>query len=181
MTPLDTPIHPVSILSTTLHALFTGLSSFRLVPMSTVPNVEGLHHQKHKAAGAAHYHPHAAHITYTDTDSCSSCFMFHNSSIASFIVGAWEKQLLNFVISSSSVSSLQDRTTSCTAPVDFLKISVLKSRSLTLQVWSISSIQSSKHVCFCHQKPWWMQTLHHLPCPYWLLLACGKPLGGFFG
>ena len=39
-TPLNTPLHPVSITSTTLHAVCTGLSSFRLVPVSTVPAVQ---------------------------------------------------------------------------------------------------------------------------------------------
>ena len=89
---------------------------------------------------------------YTDTDSCSICLMFHNSSLASFIVGAWEKQLLSFVTSSSSVNSSQDKTTCHTAPVDFLKISVLKSLLLALQAWSISSIQSSKACLFVPSK-----------------------------
>ena len=40
-TPLNTLTHPVSITSITLHTTFTGLSSFRLVPMSTFPSVEG--------------------------------------------------------------------------------------------------------------------------------------------
>ena len=31
--PLNTLIHPMSIISTTLQAVFTGLSSFRLVPI----------------------------------------------------------------------------------------------------------------------------------------------------
>ena len=89
---------------------------------------------------------------YTDTDSCSSCFMFHNSSLASFIVDACEKQILSFVTSSLSVSSLQDRTTCCMAPVDFLKILILKSQSLTLQAWSILLIQSSKACLFLPSK-----------------------------
>ena len=63
-TTLNTLIHPVSITSTTLHTIFTGLSSFWLVPMSTVPDVEGLHHQKRIAAGVAHYRSHVAYITY---------------------------------------------------------------------------------------------------------------------
>ena len=63
MTPLDTPLHPGSITSITLCAIFTGLSSFWLVPMSTVPDLEGLHHQKHTAAGVAHYHSRVAYIT----------------------------------------------------------------------------------------------------------------------
>ena len=63
MTPLNTPIHPVSIISTTLCAIFTGLSSFWLVPMSTVPDVEGLHHWKCKAAGVTHRRSHMAYIT----------------------------------------------------------------------------------------------------------------------
>ena len=64
MTPLNTLIHPVSIISTTLCAIFTGLSSFQLVPMSTVPDVEGLHHRKHKATGATHRRSRVAYITY---------------------------------------------------------------------------------------------------------------------
>ena len=39
-TPLNTPTHPVSVTSTTLRAIHTGLSSFWLVPMSTVPAVQ---------------------------------------------------------------------------------------------------------------------------------------------
>ena len=38
--PLDTPLHPMSITLTTLHAVCTGLSSFKLVPMSTVLAVQ---------------------------------------------------------------------------------------------------------------------------------------------
>ena len=38
--PLNTPIHPVSIISNTLCAVRTGLTSFWLVPMSTVPVVQ---------------------------------------------------------------------------------------------------------------------------------------------
>ena len=38
--PLNTPLHPVSVTSTTLCAICTGLSSFRLVPMSTIPAVQ---------------------------------------------------------------------------------------------------------------------------------------------
>ena len=57
LTPLDTPLHPVSITSTTLCAVFTGLSPFWLGPMSTVPSVEGLHLQKHITARATHHHP----------------------------------------------------------------------------------------------------------------------------
>ena len=38
--PLNTPLHPVSITSTTLCAICTGLSSFQLVSMSTVPSVQ---------------------------------------------------------------------------------------------------------------------------------------------
>ena len=65
--PLNTPIHPMSVTLTTLCTIFTGLSSFRLVPVSTVPDIEGLHHWKHKAAGAAHCHSHTAYITYVPT------------------------------------------------------------------------------------------------------------------
>ena len=61
--PLNTPIHPVSITSITLRAVFTGLSSFRLVSMSTVPDVEGLHLRKCIAARVTHRHSHMAHIT----------------------------------------------------------------------------------------------------------------------
>ena len=61
--PLNTPIHPVSITLITLCAIFTGLSSFQLVPMSTVPDVEGLHHRKRIAAGVTHCCSRVAHIT----------------------------------------------------------------------------------------------------------------------
>ena len=37
--PLNTLTHPMSVTSITLCAIFTGLSSFRLVPMSTVLSV----------------------------------------------------------------------------------------------------------------------------------------------
>ena len=62
--PLNTPIHLMSVISTTLCTIFTGLSSFWLVPVSTVPDVEGLHHWKCKAAGEAYCHSHVAYITY---------------------------------------------------------------------------------------------------------------------
>ena len=62
--PLSTPIHPMGVISTTLCVVFTGLSSFQLVPMSTVPDIEGLHHRKRKAAGATHCHSRAPHITH---------------------------------------------------------------------------------------------------------------------
>ena len=62
-TPLNTSIHPMSITLTTLHAVFTGLSSFQLVPMSTVPDIEGLHHRKRIAAGVAQYRSRVAYIT----------------------------------------------------------------------------------------------------------------------
>ena len=38
--PQNTPTHPVSIISNTLHAVHTGLTSFRLVPVSTVLAVQ---------------------------------------------------------------------------------------------------------------------------------------------
>ena len=64
MMPLNTPIHPMSITSITLRAtVFTGLSSFQLVPMSTVPDVEGLHLRKCIAARVTHCHSCMAHIT----------------------------------------------------------------------------------------------------------------------
>ena len=56
-TPLNTPTHPVTVTSITLHTVFTGLSSFQLVPVSTVPSIEGLHLWKHIAAGVTHRHP----------------------------------------------------------------------------------------------------------------------------
>ena len=56
-TPLNRPLHPMSITSITLHAIFTGLSSFRLVPMITVPSVKGLHLRKHIAAWVTHRPP----------------------------------------------------------------------------------------------------------------------------
>ena len=64
MTPLDTPLHPVSVISFALQAVFTGPSSFWLVPTSTVPEVEGLHHRKCTIAGVTHCHSPAAYITY---------------------------------------------------------------------------------------------------------------------
>ena len=61
--PLNTPIHPISIISITLCTVFTGLSSFWLVPVSTVPDIEGLHHWKCNAAGVAHRCSPVAYIT----------------------------------------------------------------------------------------------------------------------
>ena len=64
MTPLNTLIHPVSITSISLCTIvFTGLSSFQLVPMSTVPDVEGLHHWKCIAARVTPCRSRMAHIT----------------------------------------------------------------------------------------------------------------------
>ena len=63
-TPLNTLLHPVSITSITLCAIFTGLLSLQLVPMSTVPDVGGLHLQKCITAGATHCRFHMVHITY---------------------------------------------------------------------------------------------------------------------
>ena len=62
--PLNTPIHPVSVTSISLCAVFTGLSSFWLVPMSTVPNIKGLHHQKCIAARATPCCSCVAYITF---------------------------------------------------------------------------------------------------------------------
>ena len=61
--PLNTPIHPMSITSITLCTIFTGPSSFRLVSVSTVPDIEGLHHQKCIAARTTPFHSPVAHIT----------------------------------------------------------------------------------------------------------------------
>ena len=55
--PLNTLLNPVSVTSITLAPVFTGLSSFRLVPVNTVPSVEGLHLWKCITAGATHRHP----------------------------------------------------------------------------------------------------------------------------
>ena len=85
MIPLDTPLHPVSITSITLRTVFTGLSSFRLVPMSTVPDILGLHHWKRTAAGVACCHSHVVHITIfgipgwapTDCEWPESWIVFH--------------------------------------------------------------------------------------------------------
>ena len=95
-TPLDTPLHPVSITSITLCAVFTGLSSFWLVRVSTVPDVVGLHHWKRTAAGVARCHSRAAHITHTHTyiynhtkieklqSSCPSQLMWQSCQILNF-------------------------------------------------------------------------------------------------
>ena len=40
LTPRNTPTHPVSVISNTLHAVHTGLTSFQLVPVSTIPAVQ---------------------------------------------------------------------------------------------------------------------------------------------
>ena len=63
MTPLNTPINPMSVTSITQRAIFTGLSSFWLVSMSTVPDVEGLHHRKRIAARVTHHCSRMVHIT----------------------------------------------------------------------------------------------------------------------
>ena len=68
MMPLNTPIYPVSVTSISLHAVFTGLSSFWLAPMSTIPDGEGLHHWKCIAAGVTPCHSHVAHIIYILTN-----------------------------------------------------------------------------------------------------------------
>ena len=62
--PLNTPIHPMSITSISLCAIFTGLSSFQLVPMSTVPDIEGLIHWKCIVARVTPCHSRVAQITY---------------------------------------------------------------------------------------------------------------------
>ena len=61
--PLSAQIHPVHVASISPRALFTGPSSFQLVPMSTVTGIEGLHHRKCIAAGTTLCHSHVAHIT----------------------------------------------------------------------------------------------------------------------
>ena len=79
MMPLNTPLHPMSVTSITLCTIFTGLSSFWLVPMSTVPDVEGLHLWKCIAAGVTHRHSRVAHIIYI-------CTLFReNSEIGVYI------------------------------------------------------------------------------------------------
>ena len=45
------------------HANFTGLFNFQLVPMSTVPGIEGPHHWKCIATGMIPCHLHIAYIT----------------------------------------------------------------------------------------------------------------------
>ena len=89
---------------------------------------------------------------YTEMDSCSVCHMLCSSSLASFIVGAWEKQLCNFVTSSSSEKLLQDNITCLTAPADFLNNSILNPLLLALHAWSTSSIQSLKVCLFVPSK-----------------------------
>ena len=82
MAPLNTLIHPVSITSITLRAVFTGLSFFRLVPVSTVPDVVSLHLQKCIAARATHHRSHLAYITIfgwapTDCERPKPWIVFH--------------------------------------------------------------------------------------------------------
>ena len=62
-TPSNTPIHPMSITLISLCAIFTELSSFWLVPVSTGPDIEGLHHWKPIAAVATPCCSRMAHIT----------------------------------------------------------------------------------------------------------------------
>ena len=78
--------------------------------------------------------------------------MFRSSSLASFIIGAWEKQLRNFVTNSLSDRLSHERITCLTAPADFLNNSVLKPQLLALQAWLTSSIQSSKCCLFVPSK-----------------------------
>ena len=63
----DVLIHSKNGLGTPCSSLWVlspqDCHAFRLVPMSTVPDVEGLHHRKHTAAGVAHYRSCAAFIT----------------------------------------------------------------------------------------------------------------------
>ena len=61
--PLNTPLHPISVTSTTLHAVRTGLSSFRLVSVSTVPLCTSLHLWKRFTAWGDISFPRVAHIT----------------------------------------------------------------------------------------------------------------------
>ena len=86
------------------------------------------------------------------TDSCSICHILRSSSLASFIMEAWEKQLRNLVTSSSSEKLSQDRITCLTALADFLNNSVLNLLLLALHAWSTSSIQSSKFCLFVPSK-----------------------------
>ena len=79
--PLSTLIHPMSIASISLHAVFTGLSPFWLVPVSTVPGVEGLHHQKHIAAGVTPCRSRVAHITYIQQKYVLHCLLLRAHSV----------------------------------------------------------------------------------------------------
>ena len=76
LTPLDTPLHPVSITLTTLCVVCTGLSSFRLVPVSTFPAVTSLHLRKHITARVTHHPPtwHTSHLYYSLTFETFSRF-----------------------------------------------------------------------------------------------------------
>ena len=101
--PLNTPTHPVSVTSITPCTIFTGLSSFWLVPMSTVPSVEGLHLQKRTIAGATHHHP----VWCTSHIYIISCNMFlHIFDNHTLLVFKFQKFNINIVLYFWGVLSL---------------------------------------------------------------------------
>ena len=110
--------------------------------------------------------------------------MFLRSSLASFIVGAWEKQLRNFVTNSSSEKLSQDSITCLTAPADFLNNSVLNPLLLALQAWLTSSIQSSKCCLLVPSKVLMAVNIESLdfiftyPCQFLETLLCLASLAG---
>ena len=113
--------------------------------------------------------------------SCSICHMLCSSSLASFIVGVWEKQLYNFVTNSSSEKLLQDNITCLTAPADFLNSSVLNPLLLALQDWSTSSIESSNDCLLVPSKVFIAVNIESLDLSYSPLLIPGRLLADFSG
>ena len=112
MTSLNTLLHPVIVTWITLHAIFTGLSSFWLVPVSTVPDVEGLHLRKHIAARVTHCHSHVAHITHTHTHIYIYIYMY----VYIYIYRLFQmpgKQLYIFVVSILQLSLYQQMWLQC--------------------------------------------------------------------
>ena len=68
--PLNTPLHPVSITSTTLHTICTGLSSFQLVSVSTILFVQVYIIGSVSPPGWHIILPHGAHHIYNLSDGC---------------------------------------------------------------------------------------------------------------
>ena len=68
--PQNTPTHPVSVTSHTLRAVRTGLTSFRLVPVSTVPAVQVYIFGSVSPPGRHIILPRGTHHIYIKSSTC---------------------------------------------------------------------------------------------------------------